>query len=158
MPKQIKLILIDFSYTLCFPKTKEHIESLNGLYSEIIKNNSNPMDSFIINQELIDYLKTLNNNYKIYIFSSGTMHLDPMISQYWQPFFDGNITSIQLGLPKSFPDAYKTIANRLDVLVSEILFIDDQQKNVLAAQTAGTQAIRYTNNTHVIEEIKKVLQ
>ncbi len=160
MPKEIKLILLDFSYTLCFPKTDEHIDSLNGLYSEIMqKNNSaNPLDSFILNQELLDFLKTQKANHKIFVFTSGHMHTDPVIAQYLFPVFDGYITSTELGLPKSFPDVYKVIANKLDVDTEEILFVDDQQKNVLAAQTAGAQAIRFTNNTEVIEEIKKILE
>lgn len=156
----VTVILLDFSYTLCFPKTEEHIDSLNGLYNEIKKNNAtvNPLDTFILNQELLDFLKTLKNRCKIIIFTSGYMHTDPTVAQYLQPVVDTVITSSDIGLPKSFPDAFKVIANKLGVEPNKILFIDDLQKNVTAAETAGTQTIRFTNNTEVIQTIKKLLQ
>jgi FMN phosphatase YigB (HAD superfamily) len=150
MQNKIKVLLIDFSYTLCFPKTSDDIDSLS-------ESNINVLDSFILNQELLDYLQTLKSNYKIHIFSSGIMHTDPDIKKVLQPIFDGYITSIDLKLPKSFPDAYKIIANKLGVNPDNILFIDDQQKNVAAAITAGSQALRYTNNQTVIKEIKKAI-
>ncbi len=155
----IKVLLLDFSYTLCFPKTKESIESLNGLYADIIRKNptANPLENFIINQELLNYLQTLKTTQKIHLFTSGTMHSDPTIAQMLQPIFDGYITSIELNMPKSFPDTYKVIANKLNTDLKEILFIDDQQKNIEAATIAGIQAIRFTNNISVIEAIKKHL-
>ena len=153
MQNNIKVLLIDFSYTLLFPKSKDIIDSLNGLYSEIKKSDSkaNPLESFILNQQLLDYLKTLKSKYKIYIFTSGFIHTDPIFSQYLQPIFDGYITSSELKLPKSFPDVYKIIANKVGVNVGQILFIDDQQKNVSAALTAGAKAIIFSNNTELIK-------
>lgn len=156
----MKLILVDFSYTLCFPKTKEHISSLNEHYKEIKdKNpNTNALDNFIINQELLDFLKTLKSKFKIYIFTSGFMHSDPKIKPYLNPVFDGYLTSHELGLPKSFPDAYKVIANKLGVRVENILFIDDQQKNVQAAISAGAQGIQFTNNDELINKIQNIIK
>ena len=159
MSNKIKVLLLDFSYTLCFPKTKEKVDSLSGLYSETLEkdSSSNALDNFILNRELLDYLQTLKISHKIYIFTSGLMHTDPIIAKILKPIFDGYITSVELKLPKSFPNAYKIIANKLGVNPDNILFIDDQQKNVVAAQTAGVQAVRYTNNNSVIQEIKKII-
>lgn len=159
MSNKIKVILLDFSYTLCFPKTKENVNSLSGLYSESLEKDSSStaLDNFILNQELLDYLQTLKTTHKIYIFTSGLIHTDPTIQTILKPIFDGYITSIELKLPKTFPNAYKIIANKLGVNTDNILFIDDQQKNVVAAKTAGALAIRYTNNIDVISQIKKAL-
>lgn len=152
----IKILLLDFSYTLCFPKTKSTIQSLNGLYAEILKKNlaTSILENFIINQELLDYLHTIKMTHKLYIFTSGSMHTDPSFAQILKPIFDGFLTSSELGMPKSFPDVYKIIANKLNVNTNELLFIDDQQVNVQAATIAGVTAIRYTNNTSIIEAIQ----
>ena len=160
MPNKIKVILLDFSYTLCFPKTKEIVDSLDGLYTEIKKSNAQKSiaESFIINQELLNFLQTLKTKSKLYVFTSGTMYTDPQIMQYLQPVFDGYITSQELKMPKSFPNVYKLIANKLDISVAEILFIDDVQKNVIAAQTAGAQAMKFTDNASVIQQIKSLIQ
>ncbi len=153
----IKILLLDFSYTLCFPKTKETVQSLNQFYADIVKKGSgeNPAQNFIINQELLDYLLTIKTTHKVYLFTSGSMHKDPVISQKIQPIFDGYITSTELGMPKSFPDSYKVIANKLNVNTDELLFVDDQQTNVQAAIIAGAQAVRYTNNMQIIQAIQK---
>lgn len=155
----IKIILLDFSFTLCFPKTKETIKSLNGFYADIVKKNpgANPLENFIINQELLDYLQTIKTTYKIYIFTSGSMHTDPAFAQKLNPTFDGYFTSADLGMPKSFPDAYKIIANKLNVNTDDLLFVDDQQANIQAATIAGAHAIRYVNNNSAIEAIKQQL-
>lgn len=158
--KEIKVLLVDFSYTLCFPKTRAAIESLNGLYQEIKQNNAsaNPLDSFIVNQELLNYLQTLKTNHKIYIFTSGTMHTDQKIFQFLEPVFDGYFTSVELQMPKSFPNTYKLIANKLEITPNNILFIDDQQKNITAAVTAGCTGIQFTNTATIIESIEKIVR
>lgn len=155
----IKIVLLDFSFTLCFPKTKETVASLNGLYADIVKKNpgANPLEDFIINQELLDYLQTIKTTHKIYIFTAGSMHTDPAFAQKLKPTFDGYFSSAELGMPKSFPDAYKVIANKLNVNTNQLLFVDDQQANVQAASIAGVNAIRYTNNNATIELIRKQL-
>lgn len=160
MSKNISVLLVDFSYTLCFPKTAETVASLNGLYKEILQNDTTAqtLDHFIINQELLNFLQTLKAKQKLYIFTSGTMHTDPIIAKILQPIFDGYITSIELQMPKSLPNTYKLIANKLNIHTNELLFIDDQQKNVTAAITAGASALRFSNNTSAIDEIKKILQ
>ena len=155
-----KVILVDFAYTLCFPKTNAPSESLNGLYHDIKEEDdqANPLNSLVMNQELLNYLRTLKTNYKIYIFTSGTMHTDQRIQQFLEPVFNGYFTSIQLNMPKSFPNAYKVIANKLSVTVADIIFIDDQQKNIQAAITAGCTGVLFTNTARTIESIQKIIQ
>ena len=85
------------------------------------------------------------------------MHTEPACAQKLKPTFDGYFSSAELGMPKSFPDAYKVIANKLNVNTNQLLFIDDQQANVQAASIAGVNAIRYTNNNATIELIRKQL-
>jgi len=159
MQNNIKILLLDFSYTLIFPKSNESINSLNGHYQEVKRKNNkaNPLETLILNQELLDYLRNLKTKYKIYIFTSGFIHTDPIIAQYLKPVFDGYITSKEISLPKSFPDAYKIISNMLGVNIDQILFIDDQQKNVQAANIAGVKAIRFTNNQNIFSDINNII-
>lgn len=135
--KKVKVILMDFSFTLCFP----NMNSLKG--------------NFIINQELLNYLQTLKTKCQLYVFTAGSLHLNPKIMQHLKPIFNGYFTSYELKMQKSNPNTFKLLANKLNVDVSEILFVDDVQKNVDAAITAGASAIKFTSNALVIEEIKK---
>lgn len=155
----IDTILVDFSFTLCFPKTEKSIDSLNGHYAELKKDNSKlyALDSFILNTQLLQVLKEYKNTCSIHIFTSGFMHTDPAFAEYLHPVFDSFITSKELNYPKSFPDVYKIIANKLGTQTNHMLFIDDQHKNVAAAQKAGVSGIQFTNTTEVIQKLHSLL-
>jgi HAD superfamily hydrolase (TIGR01509 family) len=156
---KIKIVLFDFSYTLLFPKNDESINSLNNKYDELRQSQTtyNPLADFIINREMLEFIHSLKSDYKVYIFTSGHMHTDPTIQPILTPIFDGFFTTTQIQTPKSHPNAFKIIANHLGVETKQMLFVDDQEKNVQAAITAGNQAVRFTNNTETINKLKQLL-
>ena len=61
-----------------------------------------------------------------------------------------------LGVSKKDPNSYKLIANKLQCSPNEIIYIDDNQKNVEAAKSAGINAIYFMNNQQILFEIKDV--
>lgn len=156
----IKILLIDFAQVLLFYKTKKNIESLNNKYTELKKESSsyNPLDTFIINQELLDYISKKNSNgYTSYIFTSGYTHADPQIEPILKHYFKKVITTTDIGFPKSFKKSFELISKFLNIKTNEIVFVDDQVKNVKAAKTAGIKAIQFTNTQETISEIEKAL-
>lgn len=156
---KVSTILVDFAYTLCFPKTDESIESLNNHYTELKKTNSaNLKTHFIINTQLLAELKKIKSTCSLHIFTSGYMHTDDMFSQYLNPIFESAITTKELGMPKSFPNTYKILANKLSIPIEELLFIDDKIKNVQAAQTAGAVGIQFINTAKTLEELASKIQ
>ena len=56
-------------------------------------------------------------------------------------------TSYELGMLKPEPEIYQRMQERLNVPFEQILFIDDKQRNVLAAQTLGIHGIVYNKET-----------
>ena len=61
--------------------------------------------------------------------------------------------SAELGLSKSGPEAFASVAGRLGVDPDAIVFIDDSAANVAQAKTAGWDAIPFLSNDQVIEEL-----
>jgi HAD superfamily hydrolase (TIGR01509 family) len=139
MPDKIKVILVDFSFTICFPKNQKDIVD------------------FVFNQELLNYLVSLKSNHKIYLFTAGVLHTEPSIAQKLQPIFDGIFTTGEIGISKYNPNSYKLISNKLNVNVDELLFIDDQKENVQAAITAGASAVKFENTASTVSQITKII-
>jgi FMN phosphatase YigB (HAD superfamily) len=75
-----------------------------------------------------------------------------------QPHVDGLFCSGELGVEK--PDArfYHTIASKLGIVPSDIVFFDDSLTNVAAAKAAGWHAFLYqdvaSTQQHITESLK----
>jgi FMN phosphatase YigB (HAD superfamily) len=61
----------------------------------------------------------------------------------WAGLFDAMADSVDLGVRKPHPDAYRAAAAALHAGVEECLFVDDLTVNVDAARAAGMAALRF---------------
>ena len=61
----------------------------------------------------------------------------------WSHLFDAMVDSVDIGVRKPHPDAYRAAADALRVAVEECLFVDDLTVNVDAARAAGMAALRF---------------
>jgi putative hydrolase of the HAD superfamily len=71
--------------------------------------------------------------------------------------FDYVINSSLVGLKKPDPAVYQLVLDRLGVAPQEVIFVDDMQGNVDAAAALGIHAIRFEDESQVIEAIRKRL-
>lgn len=97
------------------------------------------------NNLLLDYIrKQLKPNYKISVLSNAG---DNYISQILQPadleMFDDIILSYQHGMVKPQVQIFELAADRLGVLTTECLFIDDSQNHCDGARQTGMKTILY---------------
>ena len=60
-------------------------------------------------------------------------------------------------MAKPDPAMYHLTLNRLGVAPHEALFIDDQLRNTMAAETLGTPSILFHNSTHAIAATQQCL-
>jgi enolase-phosphatase E1 len=82
-------------------------------------------------------------NLPVYVYSSGSVEAQKLLFTYsdhgnLQPLFAGNFDTA-IGSKQS-ADAYKRIAEAIQLPVQDILFLSDNTKEVEAALTAGMQA------------------
>ncbi len=117
----------------------------------LIKNN-------IADKALLNYIAELKQNYRIgFLSNAGANFLDDFFTTEQQALFDALVMSYQNGYVKPDTRAYEAVATELDVLPSECVFIDDQQRNCIGAREAGMRAIEYQNLGNLRVQLKSTL-
>ena len=153
----MKALVVDFSRVLIFANV-DNVDSLNGHHKALsVDPNYQIFDHFTLNHELLAYLRTLKDKIAIYVFTDGKLHHLSEVSTHLTGIFTGTYSVDSLGLNKKQPEAYLSLARLISVEPDEILFVDDKISNVEAAQSAGLQALQYTNNKVLIAELTKRL-
>jgi len=105
------------------------------------------------NQPMIDWSAALQRaGIKTGILSNIGDEMEAGILAHfpWLRDFAHHTFSHRLGIAKPNPAIYRHAAEGLGVPASEILFIDDREENIAAAQAAGMQAILYTDHAAFI--------
>lgn len=156
MSNPIKYIVTDLSKVLLFPKDKGYEGGLNSLYKDIReKEDFNFFDHFEINQELLDFLKTLKEKYDLSIFTSNIIQNDKALEPILTPIFKNIISANNdVGISKKEKESYIALAKRIGANPEEMLYIDDSEKNIRAAFEAGLKTLQYTNNEELINRLK----
>jgi len=111
------------------------------------------------NKLLLDYIrKELKPKYKVSVLSNAG---DNYISQVLNPadldMFDDIILSYQYGMVKPQVEIFELAAERLGVLTTECLFIDDSQSHCDGARRAGMKTIFYKDLFDFKKQIGKIL-
>lgn len=94
----------------------------------------------------LDTLRSLKREYKTALFSnSNVVHWQRKMNEMkLGPVFDYHFASHLMGKIKPDLDAFNHVVTELGVTPSKILFFDDNQMNVDAAQKVGMNATRVT--------------
>lgn len=153
-------ILSDFSRVILFPKDKNYKGTLNGLYKEL-ENKKIPydfFDYFEFNEDILKLYKQLKNKYSINIFTTGTIQNTNEVKQKLDNIFDNIFSAEQYGLDKGNPDSYKFIAKKLGKPTNQILYIDDQEKNIKAAKNAGMLTYLYENYLKLFKKVTNLFK
>jgi len=142
---------------ISYKKFVMEIAILAGVSEEVVDSN---IDSNVPNEELLQYIsKELKPNYKIGILSNaGANWLDTIFTTEQLSMFDAVMISYEAGVVKPEPLAYEIIAQRLDVPLGACVFIDDQERYCVGAQTVGMQAIKYTNFAQLKRDLTAILE
>lgn len=154
----MKSLLFDLARVLLFPKDKNYLGTLNGLHAKLSQNPKYKfLDNFKFNEELLSYLKTLASSTQIHIFTSKNIQETPEVKARLKGIFKQVFSAASLGMQKADPDVYKLIAKKLNLKPSQIVFVDDAEKNVSAARQAGLTAIHYTSNKKLFSSLKPLV-
>lgn len=153
----IKTLLFDFSRVLLHPTDKTFSGSLNKLHRELKDNESYYLfNYFELNEELLEFLKTLKGEYELCIFTTDIIQNDPLIREKIDPIFSRIFSANELGITKKDPESYKFIAKDLGVKPGQIFFTDDTPGNIEVAKEAGLQVHLYQNNRELIGLLKNL--
>ena len=152
----IKAILSDFSKVCVFAKDEKYTGGLNSLHEELLKEGDYDFwKYFSLNQELLSFYKNKSKSIDIYVFTTKYIQDYPPIKDKIDGIFKDVFSGARLSIEKSNYESYNVIAKKIKLNSDEILFIDDNSKNVEAAKESGMQTILYKSNKDVIAKISQ---
>lgn len=102
--------------------------------------------------------KFRKKGYKTYILSNYSKRGYEVTKQEL-PFvadMDGVLFSYEVKLVKPEPEIYQTLLEKFQLKSEECVFLDDNEKNVIAAREAGIHAIYFKSKEQAEEELEKL--
>ncbi len=113
----------------------------------------------LFNQELAVFLRQLRPRYKTALLSNAWSDARHNIERLFQlhTFVDLQIFSAEEGLAKPDLRLYRLALSRLEVQPAEVIFIDDREENILAAQQIGMRTILFEQNKQAIAALQGLL-
>jgi len=153
----IKILLFDFSRVLLHPTDKTYTGSLNNLHRELKDKESYYLfNYFELNEEVLEFLKTLKDKYDLRIFTTDIIQNDLLIREKIDPIFSKIYSASELGITKKVKESYHFLAKDMGVNPEEILLIDDTEPNIIPAKEAGLKTYHYKNNNELLEYLKSL--
>jgi 2-haloacid dehalogenase len=123
-----------------YPEYQEWIEAYYLRWEEML---SGPI------QETVDVFRKLRQNpsYKIYALTNWSAETFPRALQLFDflHWFDGRVVSGEEKTRKPFRDIYEIILNRFGLVPEKTLFIDDNLRNIKAAEEMGIVCHHFTS-------------
>lgn len=126
-------------------------------YYGVIYNPIDQASSDVFNRPLLSFIATELKTYPTYIFTSGSVSTQAQ-AELGTATFTGIYTIRDIGKPKTDPQAYQVLASKLEVSASEIVFVDDQHKNIQAAQKTGVQGVNFQGTQALISQLRYLHQ
>lgn len=131
-----------------FPEHEENIRAYYGRWAEML---NGPIEGTV---ELFKQLKE-SGKYKIYALTNWSAETFPIAQQKYGflNWFDGVVVSGTEKMRKPDPAFFKILLDRYDLKAEEVLFIDDNFRNVQSALKMGVDSIHFISP----EELKAEL-
>lgn len=130
---------------------------MNNLHRELKENESYYLfNYFELNNELLEFLKSLKGKFDLRVFTTDMIQNDPLIREKIDPIFSKIYSAKELGITKKVKESYAFIAKDSRVELKEIFFTDDTESNINAAKQAGLKTYLYKNNEDLIKILKSL--
>ena len=133
-----------------YPDKSDYILAFYQRWEEMLKG---PIEGTV---EVLKLLK-LNNKHRIYALTNWSAETFPRALELFNflHWFDGRIVSGEEKTRKPFQEIYELTLSRFGLNASETLFIDDNLRNIKAAENCGIQSIHFQSPALLIDELKK---
>lgn len=131
-----------------FPEHEANIRAFYGRWNEMLG------DAF---EDTVAILKKLKEGgrYKVYALTNWSAETFPVALERFEflSWFDGIVVSGTEKMRKPAPEFYQLLLDRYHVKADEALFIDDNKRNVLAAEQVGIKSIHYQSSEQLAGEL-----
>ena len=134
-----------------FPEWKEYIEAYYGRWEEML---GGPIHETV---EMLRQIKE-DGNYKLYALTNWSAELFPIALERYDflHWFEGRVVSGEEKIRKPSRKFYQLLLDRYHLQPSDVLFIDDNLRNIKAAEEIGMKTIFYKNPAQLKNELLKL--
>jgi len=133
------------------PEWEKEIKAYYGRWTEMLGGAIHETVELFRQMKEIPGLKT----YALTNWSSETFHI--ALERYdFLHWFDGRVVSGEEKTRKPFHDFYQRLLDRYNVDPSQALFIDDNLRNVQAAEALGIKSIQFKTPGKLAEQLKEL--
>ena len=133
------------------PEWKEYIEAYYGRWTEML---GGPIDGTV---EIFRRLKE-GGRFKFYALTNWSAELFPIALERYDflHWFDGRVVSGEEKLRKPFPQFYQVLLQRYALQPHETLFIDDNLRNIKAAEELGINSIHFQSPEQLQQDLQQL--
>ena len=133
-----------------FPEQADLIRMYYGRWEEMLRGSISGTVSIL--KKLVN-----NNNYKVFALTNWSAETFPIALKRFDflHWFEGIVVSGTERTRKPFPEIYETTLERYNLKASESIFIDDNERNIVAANLLGIQTIKFLNSNQLERDLKE---
>tara|TARA_B100001564_G_scaffold44839_1_gene32138 strand:+ start:66 stop:680 length:615 start_codon:yes stop_codon:yes gene_type:complete len=133
-----------------FPEQADLIRMYYGRWEEMLRGSISGTVSIL--KKLVN-----NNNYKVFALTNWSAETFPIALKRFDflHWFEGIVVSGTERTRKPFPEIYETTLERYGLKASESIFIDDNERNIVAANLLGIQTIKFLNSHQLEKDLKE---
>ncbi len=130
-------------------------------YADITGENPELIESYLLNEHrlnepLVEMIKALKSSYKIGMISNiGTDWYSRLVPKDVRELFDQTILSGDVGMVKPYPEIFEFALEKMELLPSETIFIDDILDNCEGAKAIGIEAVFYKSVATATQTLSK---
>ena len=134
-----------------YPEWKEYIEAYYGRWKDML---GGPIHDTV---EIFRQLKQ-SGRYKLYALTNWSAELFPIALELYEflHWFDGRVVSGEEKLRKPSSEFYHVLLDRYNLQPQETLFIDDNLRNVKAAEALGMTSIHFQSPEQLKRELEQL--
>jgi 2-haloacid dehalogenase len=132
------------------PEHEENIRAYYGRWEEML---GGAIDGTV---DIFKKMKA-SGGFKIYALTNWSSETFPIALQHYDflQWFDGALVSGDEKMRKPFPEFYDLLFKRYNLKPEETLFIDDNLRNIRAADKTGMKTIHFTSSEDLKEQLKE---
>ena len=133
-----------------FPEQADLIKMYYGRWEEMLRGSISGTVSIL--KKLVN-----NNNYKVFALTNWSAETFPIALKRFDflHWFEGIVVSGTERTRKPFLEIYETTLERYGLKASESIFIDDNERNIVAANLLGIQTIKFLNSHQLEKDLKE---
>jgi 2-haloacid dehalogenase len=132
-----------------FPEQADLIRMYYGRWEEMLRGSISGTVSIL--KKIVS-----NNDYRVFALTNWSAETFPIALKRFDflHWFEGIVVSGTEKTRKPFPEIYETTLERYDLKACESVFIDDNERNVAAANKLGIQTIKFLNPHQLEKDLK----